>query len=50
MRKSSQNFGELDSPPPEPMIGTLVQKRGDSFFEGTKDFISNNEITTHLKV
>ena len=39
------NFEELDLPPL--LKCTLVQKSKDSFFKGTKDFISKNEIT-HL--
>ena len=33
-----------------PLKCTLVQKSADSFFKGTKDLISNNEIRTHLNV
>ena len=39
------NFGELDSP----LKCILVQKSKDSFFK-TKNFISNNELRTHLNV
>ena len=41
----AQNFGELNSPysipSPRPLKCTLVQKRKDSFFKETKEFISN---------
>ena len=33
-----------------PLRCTLVQKSKDSFFKETKDFISNNEMRTHLNV
>ena len=33
-----------------PLKCTFVQKSKDSFFKETKDFISNNEIRTHLNV
>ena len=44
----SQNFGELDSPPSLKCI--LVQKRKDLLLKGRKDFISNNEMRSHLNL
>ena len=33
-----------------PLKYTLVQKNKDSFFKETKDFISKNEMATHLNI
>ena len=41
-----KNFYDLTTP----LKYTLVQKTEDSFFKKTKDFISSNEIRTHLNV
>ena len=48
MSNPPQNFGEFDSP--LEMTPTLAQKSKGTFFKEIKDFISNNEIRTHLNV
>ena len=49
MSNPPQNFGELDSPL-EMLKCTLIQKSKDLLFKETKDFISDNEIRTHLNI
>ena len=44
--QKKKNFYDLTTP----LKYTLVQKTEDSFFKKTKDFISSNEIRTHLNV